>query len=169
VERVSYEPEGNSAFRADPRVFPQIGWQGLNEFFPTHRELARIAHAGREREPDPGREIRFDRNVWFVDDSPLEGNGFELPVPRAMQGRPRAIIAGFGCKPPSLDYLRLPSVDITEGGPKRNPGTEALSRAEPEVRIHFPPAKSPLRTLSRGITAAGHRQDRRIAPSAPKP
>jgi len=65
VERVSYEPEGNSAFRADPRVFPQIGWQGLNEFFPTHRELARIAHAGREREPDPGREIRFDRNVWF--------------------------------------------------------------------------------------------------------
>jgi hypothetical protein len=46
----------------------------------------------------------------------------------------------------SLDYLRLPSVDITEGGPKRNPGTEALARAEPEVRIHFPPAESPMRT-----------------------
>ena len=60
-------------------------------------------------------------------DSPLEGNGFELPVPRAMQGRPKAIIAGFGCKPPSLDYLRLPSVEITEGGPKRNLGTEALN------------------------------------------
>jgi hypothetical protein len=41
--------------------------------------------------------------------------------------------------PPSPDYLRLPSVDISEGGPKRNLGTEALSRAEPEVRIHFPP------------------------------
>src|ERR1700746_3358235 len=37
--------------------------------------------------------------------SPLEGNGFELPVPRAMQERLKAIIAGFGCKPPSLDYL----------------------------------------------------------------
>ena len=34
------------------------------------------------------------------------------------------------------------SVEITEGGPKRNLGTEALSRAEPEVRIHFPPAAS---------------------------
>jgi hypothetical protein len=44
-----------------------------------------------------------------------------------MQGRPKAIIAGFGCKPPSLDYLRLPSVEITEGGPKRNLGTEALN------------------------------------------
>ena len=78
-------------------------------------------------------------------DSPLEGNGFELPVPRAMQGRPKAIIAGFGCKPPSLDYLRLPSVEITEGGPKRNLGTEASSRAEPEVRIHFPPEASQVR------------------------
>jgi hypothetical protein len=79
-------------------------------------------------------------------DSPLEGNGFELPVPRAMQQALRAIIAGFGCKPPSLDYLRLPSVDITESGPERNLGTEALSRAEPEVRIHFPPAVSQERT-----------------------
>jgi hypothetical protein len=40
--------------------------------------------------------------VRFAEDSPLEGNGFELPVPRDMQGRPKAIIAGFGCKPPSL-------------------------------------------------------------------
>jgi hypothetical protein len=36
-----------------------------------------------------------------------------------MQGRPKAIIAGFVCMPPSLDYLRLPSADISEGGPKR--------------------------------------------------
>src|SRR5437868_5661941 len=42
--------------------------------------------------------------------------------------------------PPSPDCLRLPSADISEGGPKRNLGTEALSRAEPEVRIHLPPA-----------------------------
>ena len=63
-----------------------------------------------------------------------------------MQGRPKAIIDGFGCMPPSLDYLRLPLVEISEGGPKRNLRTEALSHAEPEVRIHFPPATSQLRT-----------------------
>jgi hypothetical protein len=65
-------------------------------------------------------------------DSLLEGSGFELPVPRAMQeGLIKAIIAGFGCKPPLPDYLRLLSADITEAGPKRSLGTEALSRAEP--------------------------------------
>ena len=36
------------------------------------------------------------RNRWFVD-SPLEGDGFELPVPRAMQARLEAKIAGVGC------------------------------------------------------------------------
>ena len=36
------------------------------------------------------------RNRWFAD-SLLEGDGFELPVPRAMQARPEAKIAGFGC------------------------------------------------------------------------
>src|SRR5215831_15221925 len=50
-----------------------------------------------------------DSARWFVD-SPLEGNGFELPVPRAVEGLSVAIIAGSGCKP-SLAYLRLPSVD----------------------------------------------------------
>jgi hypothetical protein len=34
--------------------------------------------------------------IGFAKDSPLEGNGFELPVPRSMQARPKAIIAGFG-------------------------------------------------------------------------
>src|SRR6516162_5225653 len=81
-------------------------------------------------------------NGEFAADSPQEGGGFELPVPRAMQGRPKAIIDGFGCMPPSLDYLLLPLVEISEGGPRRNLGTEALSREEPEVRIHLPPAKS---------------------------
>jgi hypothetical protein len=54
-------------------------------------------------------------------------------------------------EPPSPDYLRLLSADITEGGPKRSLGTEALSRAEPEVRIHFPPAESRVRTRLRGF------------------
>jgi hypothetical protein len=35
----------------------------------------------------------------FVADSPLEGDGFELPVPRAMQAPLQAKIAGFGCIP----------------------------------------------------------------------
>jgi hypothetical protein len=62
-------------------------------------------------------------------DSSVEGNGFELPVPRAMQERLKAIIAGFGCNPPSPDYLRLLSADITEGGPRRSLGTRSLTRA----------------------------------------
>ena len=41
-------------------------------------------------------EFRRERNRWFAD-SPLEGDGFELPVPRAMQARLEAKIAGFGC------------------------------------------------------------------------
>jgi hypothetical protein len=39
-------------------------------------------------------------------------------------GLPKPIIAGFGCLPPSLDYPGLRSVGMTEGGPKRNLGTE---------------------------------------------
>ena len=63
-----------------------------------------------------------------------EGRGFELPVPRAMQGRPRAIIAGFGCKLQAA-VARLSVANV--GGHhrrrvKRNLGTEALSRAEPK-------------------------------------
>ena len=50
------------------------------------------------------------RNRWFAD-SLLEGDGFELPVPRAMQARLEAKIAGFGCMF-AVDYLRLPSVTI---------------------------------------------------------
>jgi hypothetical protein len=37
-------------------------------------------------------------------------------------------------------------------------------REGPIVRIRLPPAESPLRTSSRGITAAGHRQNRRSRP-----
>jgi hypothetical protein len=41
------------------------------------------------------------RNRKFVD-SLLERDGFELPVPRAMQARLKAKIAGFGCMPSSI-------------------------------------------------------------------
>src|SRR6516165_5314229 len=43
-----------------------------------------------------------------------------------MQGRPKAIIDGFGCMPPSLDYLRLPLVEISEGGPKAKSRNRSL-------------------------------------------
>src|SRR3984893_18745771 len=112
------------------------------------------ATAVKQRPKSVVREIRTPRSVGT-------GGGRPPPVTRwapsngcpyrnrAMQGRPRAITAGFGCKPPSLDHLRLASGDITQGGPKRNLRTEALSRAEPEVRIHFPPAQSQERTTER--------------------
>src|SRR6516164_450676 len=38
----------------------------------------------------------IERNRKFVD-SLLEGDGFELPVPRAIQARLEAKITGFGC------------------------------------------------------------------------
>jgi len=40
--------------------------------------------------------------VRFARDSLLEGDGFELPVPRAMQARLKAKIVGFGCMPSSI-------------------------------------------------------------------
>ena len=126
--------------------------------------LAGLAPAGMAASlaaPDPDVASEFAR------DSPLEGNGFELPVPRAMHGPPEAIIAGFGCMPPSLDYLQLP---------KRNLGTEASPRAEREVRIHFPPAVSlqtfgSSRTVDLGAMAGRSieslRADQTLPASAP--
>jgi hypothetical protein len=83
-------------------------------------------------------------------DSPLEGDGFELPVPRAMQGRPKAIIAGFGCKPASCHRAIICGCRLWRS-PKA--GQSEISepkpyRAEPEVRIHFPPARSRVRTCA---------------------
>jgi hypothetical protein len=53
------------------------------------------------------------------------------------------MIAGFGCKPPSLDYLRLLSADITEGEPKRSLGTEALTRdCGRDAHYWAPPAQN---------------------------
>ena len=54
----------------------------------------------------------------------------------------------------------------TEGGPKRNLGTEALSRAEPEVPIHFPPAVS-LRTFSPSTLVIVDHAKSGLAPSKP--
>ena len=60
-------------------------------------------------------------------DSLLEGDGFELPVPRAMQTRLKAKIAGF--LHAALHHLRLPSRAISSGA-KRNLATEPLSRGK---------------------------------------
>jgi hypothetical protein len=79
---------------------------------------------------------------------PLEGNGFELPVPRAMQERLKGIIAGFGCNPPSPIICASCRRTSPKAGQSEVSEPEALTRAEPEVRIHSPPAKSPLRTVA---------------------
>jgi hypothetical protein len=80
-------------------------------------------------------EFAAVRDSEFSTDSLLEGDGFELPVPRSMQARLKANIAGFGCMPPSI--LRLPSSVAISSGAKRNLGPEPLSGAEPEVRIQL--------------------------------
>ena len=46
-----------------------------------------------------------------------------------MQGRPQAIIAGFGCKPPSLDYLRPPSMEITRQAEAKSRNRSLVSKA----------------------------------------
>jgi hypothetical protein len=56
------------------------------------REVTRIHPIPRE----PAVVPPWSRRSSFVADSPLEGDGFELPVPRAMQARLKAKIAGFG-------------------------------------------------------------------------
>jgi hypothetical protein len=47
----------------------------------------------------PDLQVEHAGGVWaeFAADSSLEGDGFELPVPRAMQARLKAKIAGFAC------------------------------------------------------------------------
>src|SRR5262249_11705137 len=77
----------------------------------------------------------------------------------------------------------LPSMGIIEGVQKRNLGTEAIWRAELEVRIRLPPAGSPVQTVPaaggrpqtppRGRRAAsaprispGHWDDRRMFPQS---
>src|SRR6201993_4544545 len=81
----------------------------------------------------------------------LEGGGFELPVPRAMQARLKAKIAGCGCMPPSIicGCRRWPSAkaqsEISEPNPyrARNRKFESVSlqrrvRCEPVSRGNSP-------------------------------
>ena len=68
----------------------------------------RVPSALRSLRPIPRPPVPYRSSL----DSPLEGDGFELPVPRAMQARLEAKIAGFGCMF-AVDYLRLPSVAIS--------------------------------------------------------
>ena len=84
-------------------------------------------------------------------------SNFRFRVP--CKGR-KAIIAGFGCMPPSVDYLRLPSVDITEGGlseisePKpyraRNRGFESISLHWRVCRPLVPQPASEFGPFTRG-------------------
>jgi hypothetical protein len=76
--------------------------------------------------------------VKFAADSLPEGSGFELPVPCAVQDRPKATIAGFGCKPPSPDNPQLLSTDITEGGPKRTPSAVIPNQTDVWPVVHAP-------------------------------
>jgi len=104
--------------------------------------------------------------VKFARHSPLEGDGFELPVPRVMQARLKAkITAGFGCMPPSIicGCRWWPSAQAQSEISKPNPyrarnrkfesislqqgvgqtfGDSRTPSGQVEVRIHSPPAES---------------------------
>jgi hypothetical protein len=67
---------------------------------------------------------------------------------------PTFAAASARLQPAVPDYLRLLSAEITESGPKRRLGTEALTRAEPEVRIHSPPAARLSANLTSSIIAS---------------
>jgi hypothetical protein len=81
--------------------------------------MGRAAQGGSSNTPHSGTD-GSQTHRW-------RGMDFELPVPRAMHGRPKAIIADFGRRPPPLVICDSTSADITEGGPKRSLGTEALA------------------------------------------
>jgi hypothetical protein len=61
--------------------------------------------------------------IWRETDCLLEGDGFELPVPRAMQARLKAKIAGFGCMPSS----DLALAEIKGAAPVRRPAAVIIS------------------------------------------
>src|SRR6516164_3820849 len=95
---------------------------------PARTRCCRVRRVSADRAARPGPHTRGKPRLLdlgtripardrFAPDSPLEGTGFELPVPRAVQERPNATIAGFSRLPPLPDKPRLLSADITEGGP----------------------------------------------------
>src|ERR1700751_1899523 len=73
-----------------------------------------------------------------------------------MPERVKAIIAGFGCNPPSPDYLRPLSADITERGPKRSLGTGSLNARGTGSSNPSPSSaeSANLRSLSRDLGLA---------------
>jgi hypothetical protein len=94
------------------------------------------------------------RGSQFASDSPLEGDGFELPVPRAMQARLEAKIAGFGCMSPSIicGCCRWPSAkaqsEISEPNPyrARNRKFESISlQRRVRCKLDLGKAGSPMR------------------------
>jgi hypothetical protein len=79
-------------------IFPAVG--AMHRAIPVSADRVAPARPTHPREK-PGfspREGKILRDA----DSPLEGDGFELPVPRTMQARLKAKIAGFDCMPPSI-------------------------------------------------------------------
>jgi hypothetical protein len=70
-------------------------------------------------------------------DSPVEGDGFELPVPRAMQARLEAKIAGFGFMSPSIicGCRRWPSAKAQSGTSEPNPYRARNRKFESNSRL----------------------------------
>jgi hypothetical protein len=102
---------------------------------------------------------RLERNRKFVD-SPLEGNGFELSVPRCPADSVGAFIRrrvgsssrrncsiGFAEADHCSDDTAAPTVDRPQTRTKSR--NRYLSRAELKVPIHSPPAKSQQQTRFR--------------------
>jgi len=94
-------------------------------------------------------------------DSPLEGNGFEILVPRclATANSVGAFISASGCsvsrRNSSIGLARPTTARVIPPrrlsiGPNRRPKPQnrCLSGAELKFRIHFPPPESPLQTRS---------------------
>jgi hypothetical protein len=80
-------------------IRPCSAWESVRSEGQTNVSTVALS-TGRPRIYDLEEVVRFAR------DSPLEGNGFELPVPRAMQGA-EGDSRRLRCMPPSVDYLRL--------------------------------------------------------------
>jgi hypothetical protein len=98
-----------------------------------------------------GRAIRdFARREEIVIGTKVYGrmrsgpNGAGLSRRRSRRSASAADRAPIASRPVSARQCCRSS----EGGPKRNLGTETLSRAEPVVRIHLPPPASHRRTAS---------------------
>src|SRR6516225_10620467 len=76
----------------------EVGTQtGPDRAGPSANRSPYRSHGMREAKMRSTRSGRASGAIRKSPDSPLEGDGFELPVPRAMQARLEAKITGFGC------------------------------------------------------------------------